>query len=121
MGWYKIMSLTINAFRMKNICFVAIAAIISSCSPESSSKQLGPLPTASFTATPMEGKPYKMIVKSTTNGGFLWRWNYRDTKVAARETDTLSFAKKGEYPIRLTVFTDGGYATTSQNVTVTAD
>ncbi|GAA3923973.1 hypothetical protein GCM10022209_16520 [Chitinophaga oryziterrae] len=115
------MSLTINAFRMKNICFVAIAAIISSCSPESSSKQLGPLPTASFTVTPMEGKPYKMIVKSTTNGGFLWRWNYRDTKVAVRETDTLSFAKQGEYPIQFTVFTDGGYATTSQNVTVTAD
>src|SRR3954468_2297893 len=106
MGWNKIMSLTINAFRMKNICFVAIASIISSCSPESSSKQLGPLPTASFTVTPMEGKPYKMIVKSTTKGAFLWRWNYRDTREAVRETDTLSFAKQGEYPIQFTVFTE---------------
>jgi hypothetical protein len=109
---------------MKNIkgaCFMAIAALISSCSPDSSNRELGPVPTASFSVTPMEGKPYKMIVKSTTQGGFIWRWNYRDTRVATRETDTLSFAKMGNYPIQFTVFTDGGYATTSQNVTVTAD
>jgi len=106
---------------IKGACFMAIAALITSCSPESSTKDLGPLPTASFTVAPMEGKPYKMIVHSTTKGGFIWRWNFRGNKVAVRETDTLSFAKKGEYPIQFTVFTDGGYATTSQNVTVTAD
>jgi hypothetical protein len=114
------MYLTINVLRMKNIiCFICLMVV--ACSPESSTKQLGPLPTASFTVAPMDGKPYKIIVKSTTTNGFMWRWNYRDTREAVRETDTLSFAKIGEYPIQFTVLTDGGYATTSQNVTVTAD
>lgn len=100
---------------------MAIAALITSCSPESSTQELGPAPTASFSATPVEGKPYKLIVKSTTPNGFMWRWNFRNNKVAVREIDTLSFAKKGEYPIQFTVFTNGGYATTSQNVIITAD
>ena len=100
---------------------MAIAALITSCSPESSTQDLGPAPTASFSVTPVEGKPYKLIVKSTTPNGFMWRWNFRNNKVAVREIDTLSFAKKGEYPIQFTVFTNGGYATTSQNVIVTAD
>lgn len=103
-----------------HIVFIGLA-ILSSCTPESSTKDLGALPTPSFTATPLEGKPYKIVVKSTTPAAFMWRWNYKNTRTANRETDTLSFPFKGEYNIQLTAFGQGGYAITTQNVSISED
>lgn len=103
-----------------NIFIIALAAL-SSCTPESSTKDLGALPTPSFTATPLDGKPYRIAVKSTTPAAFMWRWNYKTTRTAKRETDTLSFPWKGEYTIQLTAFGQGGYAIATQNVTIPID
>jgi hypothetical protein len=103
-----------------NIFFIALATL-SSCTPESSTKDLGALPTPSFTAVPVDGKPYKIVVKSTTPAAFMWRWNYKNTRTAKRETDTLSFPWKGEYTIQLTAFGQGGYAIATQNVSIPVD
>lgn len=100
---------------------VLLVCAIPACTPESSNDELGPLATASFTATPMEGNPNKIIVSSTTKGGFLWLWNYGAKGVARRETDTLRLPKQGEHTIQLTVFTKGGYSTTAQKVTIPRD
>lgn len=79
------------------------------------------MPVATFTATPLATNPNKIVVQSTTQGGFIWQWNFGASGTARRETDTLTFSKKGEYTIQLTVFAQGGYATTAQKVNIAND
>lgn len=95
-----------------------LSCVIPACTPESSTKELGPLPTASFTATPLSTNPNRVVVTSTTQGGFIWKWNISDGSSATGEFDTLHFSKAGEYTVQLTVFTRGGYATTAQKINI---
>ncbi|MVT12040.1 hypothetical protein [Chitinophaga tropicalis] len=100
---------------------VLLACAITSCSPESSDAKLGPAPTAAFTATPMSGKPNKIIVSNATPGGFMWQWEDGNGGKSKKEVDTFSYFRKGEYTIQMTVFTNGGYAATAQKVTIAGD
>lgn len=106
----------------RSLAMVALlSAALVSCTPESSDSSLGPLPTASFTATPMTGKPNKIIVSSTTPDGFIWNWADGNGGKSKREVDTFSYFKKGEYTIQMTVFTNGGYASAAQKVAIASD
>ncbi|WP_143307080.1 PKD domain-containing protein [Chitinophaga vietnamensis] len=105
----------------KQLPLVLGLAVVAACTPESGRKDLGPLPVASFTATPLGSNPNKIVVKSTTPGAFLWSWNYANNLTSRLETDTFSFPKKGEYSIQLTAFTHGGYATAAQKVNIAND
>lgn len=99
-----------------------LAAAINACTPESSSQDLGPLPVASFTATPLASNPNKIAIASTTPGAFIWHWQYgNDGATSSLEKDTLSFSKKGAYAIQLTAYTKGGAATAIQQVTIAND
>lgn len=100
---------------------LSVLALLYCCTPESSDKDLGPLPAASFTMSPLSTNPNRIVVTSTTKGGFLWKWNVSDGYTASTESDTLHFSKAGEYNVQLTVFTSGGYATTAQKLTVPND
>lgn len=83
--------------------------------------QLGPLPTASFTATPVPNNPNKIVVQSTSKNVFMWQWTFGNGANASGETDTAVYLKKGTYRIILTVFGHGGYDTTTQSVTIAQD
>jgi hypothetical protein len=114
-----------NFQHIKNTSIAAIATLLagtfSACTPESSDKDLGPQPVASFTATPVDGKPNKIIVNNTTPGGFLFVWEDDNQSKARRATDTLFYFLKGEYNIQLTVATSGGYAKAAQKVNIAND
>ncbi|WP_440134626.1 hypothetical protein [Chitinophaga sancti] len=101
-----------------------LACTIPACTPESSTKELGSVPTASFTATPLTTNPNRVVVNSTTKGGFIWNWKVSSgekSTTSSGEFDTLHFSYAGEYIVQLTVFTNGGYATTSQKLTIAKD
>jgi PKD repeat protein len=82
---------------------------------------LGPLPTASFTATPLSSNPNKIVVTSTTKGAFEWLWNFGNNTTSRKQTDTVIYDKKGTYQIMLYAFGQGGYDSTTQSVTIAAD
>lgn len=106
---------------MRSLYIIGCALLFAACSPEASTTPLHPIPAATFSATPLADNANKIVVKSTTPGGFIWLWNFGANGTARREQDTLSFSKKGEYTIQLTVFTQGGYATTAQKVNIAND
>lgn len=107
--------------KMKLLYILAAALLFAACSPESEKSDLGPIATASFTATPLAANPNKIVLVSTTPGGFIWKWQYGTSGTSAKERDTISFSKKGEYSIQLTVFSKGGFATAAQKVTIAND
>jgi len=106
---------------MKYTLLAALTMLAVACTPDAKDKGLDPLPAVTFTTAPVEGKPYKVAVTSTTAGGFMWKWTWLNTRSAKRQTDTLSFPKMGEHTIQLTVFASGGSASATQKVTTTAD
>jgi hypothetical protein len=108
-------------YKMRYTILIALTLLAAACTPDAKDKGLDPLPAVTFTTKPVEGKPHKIAVTSTTAGGFMWRWTWLNTRSAQRQTDTLSFPKKGEHTIQLTVFASGGYASATQTVTTTDD
>ncbi|HKI44577.1 MAG TPA: PKD domain-containing protein [Balneolales bacterium] len=104
--WYRVMLIAVMG--------LSIAA----CSDNSSNYKLGPLPTASFTATPLASNPNKVVVKSTTNGAFMWSWDFGNGTSSKSEADTVTYIYKGTYTIKLTVFSQGGSASTTKDVTM---
>ncbi|MBW8685257.1 hypothetical protein [Chitinophaga rhizophila] len=111
-----------NFHYSNNIRTIALATLVAgamaSCTPESSDKDLAPLPVASFTAEPLAGNANKIVVSSTTPGGFIFEYKDDNGNTSTRETDTLSYFEAGEYTIQFTVFTSGGYAKAVQKVTI---
>lgn len=104
----------------RTIAMVALlAGAVSGCTPESSDKELGPLPTATFTAEPLADNPNKIVVSNTTPGGFLFEWIDDNGNKSKLEKDTLSYFEQGEYTIQFTVFTNGGYAKAAKKLTIT--
>lgn len=106
---------------MKLLYILAGIFILASCSPESEKMDLGPISTVSFTAVPLATNPNKVVVVSTTEGGFIWQWKYGTSGTSAKERDTISFSKKGNYNIQLTVYSKGGFATAAQSITIAND
>ncbi len=114
-----------NFLYIKHTRIIAMAALlagtVAACTPESSEKELGPLPTASFTAEPSASSANRIVVTNTTPGGFLFDWKDDNGNVSKLEKDTLAYFWAGEYLIRYTVITSGGYDTTSKKVTIAED
>ncbi|HEY0274360.1 MAG TPA: hypothetical protein VGC22_14300 [Chitinophaga sp.] len=108
-----------HIYRLAGICLAM--ALAGACTPESSSQDLGPLPVATFTATPLPDNPNKIAIESTTKGAFMWKWQFADGGTSSLEKDTISFSKKGDYAIQLTAFTKGGSAVAVQKVTIAND
>lgn len=106
---------------MKLLYYLAGAFLLASCSPESEKMDLGPVAAANFTATPLATNPNKIVITSTTPGGFIWKWQYGTSGTSSKEKDTVSFSKKGNYNIQLTVFSKGGSATAAQAITIAND
>ena len=97
------------------------AMFFSGCSPDKV-KDLGEPPTASFTITPVAGKPNTYALASTSEGTWGYSWDKGTgvfTKGAA--LDTAYFPTKGVKTVKLRAFGPGGSAMAEQTVDVAAD
>lgn len=108
----------LNARRV--LVIVLAASCLSACRQEND-YSLGPLPVASFTATPLSSNPNKVVVTSTTKGAFEWLWNFGNNTSSRKETDTVIYDKKGTYQIMLYAFGQGGYDSAAQSITIASD
>jgi hypothetical protein len=99
------------------------AGCLSGCTPDNKSASLGPLPKANFTIAPVSGAVNTFAATSGAQGAFSWYWDPGDGsgRKQGNANDTLYYAKKGNYRVGLLVLGHGGYDTTTQIVSVTAD
>jgi hypothetical protein len=99
---------------------VAATASLSGCTPDSKSESLGPLPTASFTVTPLAGKVNTWVATASTNGVFQWEWDQGlgTGSALGAATDTVFYDSAGVYRLTLTAFGHGGFDTASQLIEV---
>lgn len=90
-----------------------------SCTPTKGPNGLGPLPTASFTVTPVTGAVNQYAVTSTSTNGFAYYWNDgQGGAVTTGASDTLYYNLAGTYTVKLTVVGPGGIDSAFQTVTV---
>jgi hypothetical protein len=99
---------------------VTATASLSGCTPDNKSENLGPLPTASFTVTPVAGKANTWVATSTTKGAFQWEWDQGlgSGPALGSESDTVFYDSAGVYRLTLTAFAHGGFDTASQLIEV---
>ena len=86
-------------------------------------KALGPKPVASFTATAIAGQTNKYLLKSASQNAFRYDWDKADGNgyVKGNETDTVYFADKGDYTVKLFVFGQSGIDSALQVIKVLSD
>jgi hypothetical protein len=86
-------------------------------------RDLGPKPTASFTVTPVAGQTNKYLLTSTSQNGFRYDWDKANGSgyVKGKDIDTVYFADKGDYTVRLFVFGHSGTDSAKQVITVVDD
>ncbi len=86
-------------------------------------RDLGPEPTASFTVTPIPGQTNRFLLSSTSANAYRFDWDKADGAgyQTGKEVDTVYFADRGDYNIRLLVFGHSGMANASQVITVAND
>lgn len=108
---------------MKSFAYIAAAALLfAACTPDSEDLTLGAKPSTSFTATVLASNPNKVALQNTTTGAFAYTWfNGGATPVSWKQTDTLTFTKKGEYTVSLVAYGAGGSSSASQKVTIAQD
>ncbi len=117
---------------MKQISFIiktmlpgllATVLVMPGCTPNERDVELGPLPQASFTATPITGMVNRYLLTSTSKNTTQWRWDNGDGSEArnGKEIDTAYFPSMGTYRIKLLAMSRGGIDSAFQTVTVAAD
>lgn len=86
-------------------------------------RDLEPKPVASFTVSPVNGQTNTFILNSTSTNAYRFDWDKADGKgyVTGKSTDTVYFADKGDYTVKLFAFGHSGTSETSQVINVTAD
>lgn len=100
---------------------IAGGFLITSCDDNSAGEELGSLPDASFTATPLSDNPNKIVVESTTEDAFMWKWEFGNGVTSKSESDTVTYINQGDYTIELTAFGQGGSSTATQQINIASD
>lgn len=85
--------------------------------------ELGTPATASFTVTPVTGKPNTYALSSKSTNAFRLQYDIGDGSAlrAGKAEDTAYFPRKGTYVIKLLAYGRGGFTTDSQTVVVAND
>lgn len=93
------------------------------CKPDSIADLGLPASDASFTITPVASKVNTYVVAASAQNAFSYQWDRADGAgfKNGRQTDTVYFALKGNYTVRLRAFGRGGFDTASQSVNITVD
>jgi PKD repeat protein len=109
--------------RYKGVLFTGILASLLIAGCKYDTRELGPKPVASFTITPVTGQTNRYLLTSTSTNAFRYDWDKGDGKgfVSGKATDTVYFADKGSYTIKLFAYGESGIDTTSQTLQVAAD
>lgn len=103
------------------LSLVACSFMLFSC--EYDTRELGAKPVASFTATPIAGQVNKYLLTSTSQNGFRFDWDKADGAgyKKGKAVDTVYFADKGNYTVKLFVFGHSGIDSASQVIAVAND
>ena len=89
------------------------------CSPDDPDAVLAPAPTSEmvqFTATPSTDNPNVFVFTNQTPGTMKAMWDLGNGGAAVGDQATGSYAVAGDYTVKLTIFTDGGYATNTKTI-----
>ncbi len=109
----------------KIYCLIAaVAMVFAGCSPEEFDGSLGPAPTAEmvkFTATPDSSNPNIINFRNETPGTATAIWDLGNGNTADGAQAQGSYPLAGTYTVKLTVFTRGGYSSSTQTVTIAQD
>lgn len=96
-----------------------LAIGFSSCLPESEEESLAPQPTASFEVEAVSGKANTFLLKSTSEGAFMFQWDKGGGQFQeGNPTDTLYLPWIGEYEVKLRVASAGGIDVASKTITI---
>jgi len=115
---------------MKNILKTGIATlmmllVLLGCDPkEDSDYSLGEMPVPEqldFTATPTASKPNVIDLANTSQVTGIATWDFGNGTTAKGESVQGKYPFKGEYTITMTLYTSGGSASITQNVTIEND
>lgn len=107
-------------YTIYSLLLIVLVSLIG-CQPYVEEKsELGALPNASFEIIP-GGTPNDFILRNTTPGTFLTKWDLGDFGTADSVEAAVSIPLKGDYEITMTTFNRGGHSSVTKTVTVTQD
>ena len=113
-----------NIFKSGIIVLMAILAM-TSCDPQDNDDHsLGAMPEESqlaFSATPKSEQPNVIALKNESSIKGVVTWDMGDGSTAKGETAEAKYPFKGTYVISMTMYTTGGSATITKEVTVAQD
>lgn len=101
---------------------LALMLTLSACKKNDDNKQLGTPPTSDqvqFTFTPTAGNP-NIIDFKNASPGFKAIWDFGNGATAEGNTAQASYPLAGTYTVKLTIVTDGGYASSTKTITIAA-
>jgi PKD repeat protein len=113
-----------NKFISKVFSYLAMALIAgtyTACTPEEMDGGLAPAPNSEmvkFSTAPTTANPNIVTFKNETPGTFKAIWDFGNGNTAEGNQVNGAFPVKGTYTVKLTVFTSGGYATNTKEVTI---
>ncbi len=112
-----------SIFKISKIYQLMILAVIflASCSPEEFNGSLGPVPNSAevqFSVTPNAANPNVVVFKNETPGTITAVWDLGNGATGDGSQINGSYAVKGSYTVKLTVFTKGGYASNTKTITI---
>ncbi|MES2419149.1 MAG: PKD domain-containing protein [Bacteroidota bacterium] len=96
--------------------------LLGSCKKDDSVRDLGAAPTADqikFSSTPTTANA-NVITFKNESPGFKAIWDFGNGTTAEGSTVQASYPLAGTYTVKLTIVTDGGYASSSKNIVVAA-
>ncbi|MCX2739990.1 PKD domain-containing protein [Pontibacter anaerobius] len=98
-----------------------LTGMFTACTPEGNDAELAPAPSSEmvqFTATPSDDNANIITFTNQTPGAFKAIWDFGNGAVAEGQQVQGAFAVEGEYTVKLTVFTSGGYAMSTKTITI---
>ncbi|GAA5043383.1 hypothetical protein GCM10011506_46570 [Marivirga lumbricoides] len=109
--------------KIKSLGVLGLLLIGFACTPEDEDLSLGQKAEAAFTVEAIEGMRNTYQLRSTAESAFIYKWDLGDGEepFSGTQIDTAFFENKGAYTITLTVVSEGGYSTTTQNIEVKND
>lgn len=96
-----------------------LTSMFAACTPEDSDSELAPAPSSEmvqFSATPTTENPNIINFKNETPGAFKAIWDFGNGATAEGQQVQGAFAVEGDYTVKLTVFTSGGYAVNTKTI-----
>lgn len=101
---------------------LALMLTVASCKKDSAIRELGAPPTTDqvkFSSTPMAANANVINFKNESPG-FKAIWDFGNGATAEGSSAQASYPLAGTYTVKLTIVTDGGYASTTKTITIAA-